>query len=146
MMKAHRPLSDWGAGDLPAPWAEGDRVRLVRPPADPKQLDDMPLGYIGAAGTEDLVVCSAFSIGTGDEWYFRVQMPGITRVSGRLHVVAEGRAAEWSELAGRDDMSCFDLVETSDPDGLVKRNGLLAAGWTPPPKPEPCPACGRSAP
>lgn len=126
---AHRPRNDWGMGDLPAPWAEGDLLVLARTP-DPEthkrivaHLDPRPERLeIGSAW----YVTGAFSIDEGDGWYFRVAPHGaqVDGGSDRLHVTAPGR---WTEAA--DFMAPFDLIATPDPEGLAERVRLLAAGW-----------------
>ena len=131
-----RPKNAWGGGDLPAPWAEGDVVRLVGERHE--RLDDM----VGPL----FVVVYATSIDEGDGWYFRVSdEPGAHgRCSGRLHVAFADRADHgWD--GDVDWMSCFELVDTADPEGLSERERLLAEGWTFTAD-SLCPSCGRRIP
>lgn len=122
-----RPRNDWGMGDLPAPWAEGDILVLARTP-DPDtharivaHLDPRP-DWLELGSTWR--VTAAFSIDAGDGWYFRVAPTGteVTGCSDRLHVTTH-----WTEAA--DFMAPFDLLATPDPEGLAERVRLLAAGW-----------------
>jgi hypothetical protein len=114
----HRPVNNWGDGDLPAPWAEGDMLLLRLDRGDDEfykrltQYEGARLGYF--------VVETAFSIGEGDDWYFRVTDG--EHGSDRLHVIA-------GEF---DYMAPFELVDTADPHGLTLRGLLLEQGWTPP--------------
>jgi hypothetical protein len=135
-----RPTNGWGSGDLPAPWAEGDLVRLVG------EVGDDRLRCIEGrwfAGAQYYVVDSAFSVDEGDGWYFRVSgnSPD-ARSSDRLHVFYEERA-EYSEDVNY--MAAFELAETADPEGLLRRQQLLLNGWTYTRSPE-CPHCGRTMP
>jgi hypothetical protein len=107
----YRARNDWGSGNLPAPWAEGDIVELVRPGSE---------GRLRGMTGPFFVVAAGFSIGERDEWYFRVS-DSTSNYSDRLHV-----------LADVDYMAVFDLVDTSDPEGLAERERLLAEGWKPP--------------
>lgn len=104
-----RPRNNWGSGDLPAPFAEGDIVERVSDVADDRLRDQ--------AGPFFVVSC-AFSIDEGDEWYFRVRDGSTPWGSDRLHV-----------LPTADYMAAFSLVDTSDPDGLALREMMLAEGW-----------------
>lgn len=114
----HRPTNDWGSGDLPAPWAEGDLVFLPED-VDNDRLRGMGWGFF--------VVANVFSIDEGDAWYCRVTN-NLRWASDRLHIA-------WSERCSWDEdvdwMAGFELVESADPEGLAKRKELLAAGWTP---------------
>lgn len=125
----YRPTSGWSSGDLPAPWAEGDVVQA------PDGFADDPRSR-GLSGL--LTVSYATSIGDGDEWFFRVT-DGDT-VSDRLHVGFKDRADGWDEDVDR--MAGCVLVDTADPDGLARREAMLADGWTPPPR---CPHCGAAS-
>lgn len=117
----HRARNDWGMGKLPAPWAEGDIVELVRPGAAEERLRGMTGPFF--------VVVSGFSIGEGDEWYFRVS-DGTGSWSDRLHVGAKARrTGNWGGVGDVDFMAAFDLIDTPDPDGLAERERLLADGW-----------------
>ena len=130
----HRPVNDWGDGDLPAPYAIGDRLELVE--------RNERLGDIGDG---PFVVVSAFSIDEGDGWYFRVAEhdAGPTGpVSGRLHVASADRS---SFATDTDWMAGFRLVETADPDGLALRQATLAEGWTFDERGI-CPTCGATLP
>src|SRR5690606_39407354 len=71
----HRPVNNWGDGDLPAPWAAGDIVEYLGGGKDGR-LDGFDPGFY--------VVCTAFSISVGDAWYFRVS--DREKCSDRLHV------------------------------------------------------------
>ncbi len=124
----YRPTNNWGEGALPAPWCQGDVVKLVGESVD--RLRGMTGPYF--------VVTYACSIGEGDDWYFRVEDHNGYTGSDRLHVFNGGvDATDW--------MRPFDLVETRDPEGLAKREQMLADGWsyTPPPT---CEACGQRLP
>lgn len=119
----HRPTNNWGSGDLPAPWAEGDLVYLAER-GENDRLYDMGPGYF--------VVTCAFSVDEGDGWYFRVWNGLSRRRSDRLHVFA----------GDVDYMARFELVQSSDPEGLAKRKAMLEAGWQPEIRTS-CPCCGR---
>jgi hypothetical protein len=117
-----RSYNDWGAGDLPAPFAEGDVVRLIG------QVGDDRLGIPGRPfqGSEYFVVCYGPSVSEGDGWYFRVTADNKS-VSDRLHVFYPQRC-----LPGMDAvnyMSAFELVDTADPEGLAEREQKLMEGW-----------------
>src|SRR5438067_1765841 len=70
-----RPTSAWGDGELLAPWAVGDIVDI---PAPECEADRRGIPHSWSAYPEicklpgRYVVTTAFSIGEGDEWYFRV--------------------------------------------------------------------------
>lgn len=130
----YRYVNNWGGGDLPAPFAAGDVVRLVRPfPRDEG-------GYDRLRGQEGpfFVVTYGPSIDEGDAWYFRVS-DGEHRGSDRLHVSYPDRST-WSEAINY--MESFDLVETIDSEGLALRDQMIRDGWTMPDSIRPCPACG----
>ena len=128
-----RPLNDWGHGDLPAPWCPGDLVRRVNDDANERLRGD-----VGSIGDHWWVTC-VYSIDEGDAWYCRVRRIGRGPTSDRLHVIDAGR----STIPGAADwMSAFQLIETPDPEGLAKRNEMLANGWTLPPRTY-CPTCGH---
>jgi len=110
----HRPTNNWGEGTLPAPWAEGD---IVRVDAGAKALERM-----NGMGPGVYVISYATSIHEGDAWYFRVTDGG--RGSDRLHVWTDA----WVEEP-EDWMAGVTLVETDDPDGLAKRVRMLNEGW-----------------
>lgn len=125
----HRCTNNWHMGDLPAPWAEGDLIFIPEDKTN-NRMDDMGWGYF--------VVSAGFSIDDGDAWYFRVTN---TKDNGsdRLHVAFKERST-WDEDA--DWMAGWQLVESSDPEGLATRERLLAEGWTFT-KPKVCPHCGQ---
>lgn len=130
----NRPRNNWGCdweGGLPAPWCEGDIVRLRSPMPDEGDGHPRLRGIRGPL----CVVTYATSIGEGDEWYFRVEDGVYEGCSDRLHVIPP--KTDW--------MSWFELVETPDPEGLALRGRMLAEGWsyTPPPT---CEACGQRLP
>lgn len=127
----HRPRNNWDKGDLPAPWCEGDIVRLT---------GDMPSRLTNQEGPY-FVVTYATSIDEGDAWYFRLHDHTDGR-SDRLHVASAARSSFPDDL---DWMAPFELIDTPDPDGLAERERLLRAGWsyTPPPT---CPSCGQLLP
>ncbi len=136
----HRPLCDWGEGDLPAPFAAGDVLWL--PPATRMgsfegRLKGMPPG-------QHFLVDTAFSVDEGDGWYFRVTPEvleeGRAWGSDRLHVFSYGRSDVDEDI---DYMAPFVMVDTADPEGLARRNEMIAAGWRY--EPGPCPCCGRGA-
>lgn len=110
-----RPLSNWGSGGIRAPWAEGDVVNI--PASSPAFLD----GRIPHSWSRNPDECkpglyrvvSAFSIGEGSEWYFRVCpiIDGETmwdNSSDRLHVFPDGC----------DYTAGWELIESADPDNL----------------------------
>lgn len=115
----HRPVNDWGDGDLPAPYAEGDLLHL------PERYDDRAMRGMGEPGF--YVVACAFSIDEGDAWYFRVARDARKGSSDRLHVAYASRSSFETDI---DRMAPFNLVDTADPDGLEERERMLAAGWT----------------
>ena len=129
-----RPLSCWGSGDLPAPFAVGDVIDV---PAGAKALERMH-----GAPPGRYTICSAWSIDEGDAWYFRfgygsrrqplVRALGYT-ASDRLHIIP----GKVDYLAG-----CA-LVSTADPAGLALRERMLADGWSFTPRPV-CPTCGTT--
>jgi hypothetical protein len=126
----HRPVNEWGSGDLPAPYAEGDMLYL---PVDAtfERLHDMGPGYF--------VVTCAFSIDDGDAWYFRVSNDVKQyRSSDRLHVAFAERST-WDHDC--DYMAPFELVDTADPDGLELRERMLKNEWKPTLSRN-CPTCG----
>lgn len=130
---ASRPVNNWGDGDLPAPFAEGDLLWLAVP------YEVSRMRGMGQPGW--YIVHYATSIDEGDAWYFRVTNDP-DNGSDRLHVAYEGRC-DWSE--GVDWMAPFELVETSDPEGLAERERLLAEGWSYE-RPERCPTCNQHLP
>lgn len=132
-----RPVNDWGSGDLPAPFAQGDLVELVDTTADLGRLREVPVRRL-------YVVAYACSIDEGDAWYFRVgcYVDGEDwgRVSDRLHVAYPERST-WEEPV--DWMAPFRLVETVDPAGLELREKLLRDGWSFEAQWSKCPTCGN---
>ena len=112
----HRPVNNWGDGDLPAPWAEGDIVELV----DESLAGGRLRGQVGPM----FVVSYATSVDEGDAWYFRVYDGAGDRGSDRLHV-----ATPASTYLVCDYMAGFRLVDTADPEGLATRQRMLADGW-----------------
>lgn len=129
----HRPRNNWGSGDLPAAWCEGDLVELVGEVPKDRGGYDRLRGMSGPL----FVVTYATSIGEGDEWYYRVSDAADRRVgSDRLHVIPS------EEI---DFTAPFRLVETVDPEGLAEREERIAAGWSYVP-PERCAACGQRLP
>ena len=127
----HRPVNNWGDGDLPAPWCPGDVVVLVEPLPDD---DDGYNRLRGQVGPHFVVTCG-FSIDEGDEWYFRVYDGNGEFGSDRMHV-----AYDWPEPV--EYMRCFRLVETPDPEGLALRERMIADGWSWTAHPR-CEACGQ---
>lgn len=139
-----RPRSEWGSGDLPAPYAEGDVIDVPEG-ARCLQPDDDGEARV-RTGPGRYVVTFATSIGGGDEWYFRIDPERPKRrqrrSSDRLHVVYADRsdaAADINYLEGTR------LVRTVDPEGLSRRQLLLAANWQPPCY-DRCPECGHVLP
>lgn len=129
--RGYRPTNAWNAGDLPAPWAEGDRVTMVNGSA---------VNRLRGIDEGTLYICYATSVGDGDEWYFRVTDGDLT--SDRLHVAPVARrTGNWGDVGDVDYMAAFRLVGTADPAGLELRERILAAGWRPPHRPV-CPTCG----
>lgn len=125
----YRSRNDWGMGNLPAPWAEGDIVELVGP---------RPMhGYYDLLQDMEgpfFVVVAGFSIDEGDAWYFRVTDGSGGNLAGnsdRLHFAPVARRSKrgWRTSGDIDDMRPFRLVDTSDPEGLSERVRLLAEGW-----------------
>ncbi len=140
-----RERCDWGAGDLPAPFAEGD---LVRYPVDPTPDEWRWLTFNAHRATVgsrlpspgDLAVIEAcMSVDEGDAWFVRLTDLADAAPSARLRLVCADRSS-WP--TDRDDTGGLTLVDTADPDGLAERERLLAAGWTLN-QTEPCPTCGR---
>lgn len=127
----HRPVNNWGSGDLPAPWCSGDVVRLVGEPHERLYGQQGPF----------FVVTYATSVDEGDAWYFRVH-DGAGGRCDRLHVASADRSNFEEDI---DWMECFKLVETSDPEGLTRREEMLAAGWSYT-SPAVCEACGQRLP
>lgn len=114
----HRPMSNWGAGDLPAPWAEGDIVEV--------QTTAPLLRLSRRVRPGRWVVCYVTSVDEGDAWYVKLTDGHVT--SDRLHVI--GERSEMGKTHGvQDSMAGVDLVETADPDGLKLRQQMLADGW-----------------
>lgn len=129
-----RPTNNWGSGDLPAPFCEGDIVRLVG------EVPDEGDGWPRLRGQRGplFVVSYACSVGEGDDWYFRVEDGTLDGYgSDRLHVFDGGKQMNWMEP--------FELVETRDPEGLRLREQMLAEGWRYEPPPT-CAACGQRLP
>jgi hypothetical protein len=132
----YRPTNNWGDGDLPAPWAEGD-ILLLPDGFTNDRLRGMGPGYF--------VVAYATSIDEGDAWYFRVWDCKNDARSDRLHVAYSERcsAAQWPD--DLNWMASFELVDTADPEGLAERGRLLAAGWALTDAWEVCPVCGHTS-
>lgn len=129
----HRARNNWGGGDLPAPFAEGDLLWLP----EPYPVDRMRGRRMGQPGW--YVVSCGFSIDEGDAWYFRVTRTMVDLSSDRLHVATAARSS-WDDDV--DWMAPFVLVETSDPDGLAERSRLVDGGWSFASRWERCPTCG----
>lgn len=127
-----RPVNEWGSGDLPAPYAEGDLLLI---PADCPGITD---GRI-STGPGLYVIYCVFSVDDGDAWYMRATRPENDRGSDRLHVAWADRSC-WAEDC--DYLAGAVLLDTADADGLAKRNRMLANGWMP--RRRPCPACGST--
>lgn len=135
----HRPVNNWGDGDLPAPYAEGDTIRV---PDGARALDRMH-----GMGPGRYRVVYATSIDEGDAWYFRLapRFRAYDECSDRLHVAYADRSATW--CAGDVDwLAGCELVKTADPDGLALRERMLAEGWAAPKPWVTCPTCGRLGP
>lgn len=128
----YRPVNDWGDGDLPAPWAEGDVVELVDGAWMDRIYDDHGPGFY--------IVSYATSISEGDAWYFRLYRPGADRGSDRLHVAFADRC-DWDEDV--DWMAGCTLIDTADPAGLALRERMLAEGWRYEDHWDKCPTCGN---
>lgn len=146
----HRARNEWGAGDLPAPFAEGDVVRQIAPVRDNRLRGVRGREFNG--GTYFVVVYGP-SIEEGDGWYFRVTggepvRDALTRrrvdtaSSDRLHVFC-GSRSEYGESV--DYMAAFELVETADPGGLLLRRQMLLDGWSYTPQ-QRCESCGQQLP
>lgn len=132
----YRAVNNWGDGDLPAPFAEGDIVRLDAP--YPTDRDD---GYnrLRGMGPGFFVVTYCCSIDEGDGWYARVWDGESDHGSDRLHIYYEERCANGPSM---NYMEPFTLIDTADPDGLVVRERLIADGWKFADRWKVCPACG----
>lgn len=130
----HRPVNDWGGGDLPAPFAEGDVLHLDAVP-EYSRLHGMGPGYF--------VVTYATSIDEGDAWYFRVSDGNEFTGSDRMHVAFPDRCApgSWEPV---NWMAPFDLVESADPEGLARRERMIADGWAFTDHWQTCPTCGHT--
>ncbi len=125
----HRPTNDWGSGNLPAPWAQGDIIDV--PEGSPALADGWDPG--------PFVVCYVTSIDEGDGWYVRLWLPADTyRVSDRLHIWHAARSTFGKD---RDALAGCTLIDTADPDGLALRERMLADGGKPT-LPARCPTCG----
>lgn len=127
----HRPKNNWGSGDLPGPYAEGDIIEVHEGAKALGRLDCGP-GFF--------VVCAAFSIDSGDAWYMRLRSTA-RDTSDRLHVAYAGRC-DWDEEDCVDWLEGCSLIDTADPDGLAKRTALLESGWAYE-RPPHCPTCGQ---
>lgn len=133
--KPHRPVSSWGSGDLPAPFAITD---IVDVPADAKALERMH-----GMGPGRYEIVTAYSIDEGDAWYFRLapNRRDASPCSDRLHVIhAERCDNKWAKASIDWLEGC--TVTTRDSDGLAKREAMIAAGWEPPHRYY-CPTCGH---
>lgn len=132
---SQRPTNNWGGGDLPAPWAQGDVVDVPAGAAALERMDGLLPGRYK--------IVYATSIGEGDAWYFRLAK-FITKgpCSGRLHVMFDRTPdRDW-----RNDTNLMEgcvLVRTLDPDGLALRNKMLADGWQYV-EPAVCPTCKQT--
>lgn len=126
----HRAVCNWGDGDLPAPFAEGDLVHWDGTPNDRLRGQQGPY----------FVVTYCCSIDEGDAWYARVREKDAEFGSDRLHMAWPERSS-WDEAVNW--MEGFTLIETSDPEGLAKREQMLSDGWTFTPPPT-CPTCGQT--
>lgn len=140
----YRPVNGWGDGDLPAPWAEGDIVDVPPTAVCVNGLggdeESLPRWWV----TGPCVIAYACSIDEGDAWYFRLcnGKPGPTKrqmlahgpeweCSDRLHVAFARRVGSFP--GGVDWMAGCTLIDTADPDGLARRERMLADGWSYPP-------------
>ena len=138
MTSGYRPTNNWGDGDLPAPYAEGDVIDV---PEGARALERMQT--YGTMGPGRYKVVYATSIDQGDAWYFRLgkKLTGDDPVSDRLHVAYNDRTEyDWGH-----DVNWLDgctLVRTADPDGLARREQMLADGWTYE-RSKRCPTCGQ---
>lgn len=128
-------MSSWGSGDLPAPFAITDVVHI---PEGAKALERMH-----GMGPGRYEIVTAYSINEGDAWYFRVasNRRATSPCSDRLHVIyAERCDGTWAKSSINSLEGC--TVITSDPDGLIQREAMIAAGWQPAPHTY-CPTCGH---
>lgn len=98
----HRPLSAWGDGDIPSPYAEGDVVFV------PDDCAAILSGRLESGPGVHRVV-AAFSIGEGAEWYFRLSPMRPT---------------------GRGDRWTTDTAWTSDRLHQIPGKCDYTAGWT----------------
>lgn len=135
--EGHRSVCDWGSGDLPAPYAEGD---LIDVPEGAKALERMH-----GMGPGRYLVTYCASIDEGDAWFVRITPARRMRKgeqrewSDRLHLAWAPRST-WTE--DHDWLAGCTLVETVDPAGLARRAKLIVAGWSMPPVHK-CPTCLR---
>lgn len=116
----HRPTNNWGQGELPAPFAEGD---LIDVPEGVKALE-----RLHGMGPGRFYVSCIFSIDAGDAWYMRVARVTVGHYVGsdRLHWACADRS-DWDH--DENWLEGCTLVATADPDGLALRGKMLADGW-----------------
>lgn len=134
----YRPVNDWGDGDLPCPWAQGDLVRLDG------EVDDDRMRGVPPHPQGLYVISYACSIDEGDAWYMRVgtfDEKGYVICSDRLHVAYTERC-QWDTAV--DYMAPFTLIDTVDPEGLALRERLIADGWSFEQRWDTCDACGAT--
>lgn len=147
----HRPVNNWGDGDLPAPWAEGDIVAIPdgaycltgdTEPGDDGRVDG-PRVDLGPGFYTVVYVCS---IDHGDAWYVRVSkgtmVGGFRDCSDRLHIFYPDRSTWQGEPV--DWTAGWELIDTADPEGLAERERMLAAGWSFEDRWDTCPTCGHT--
>lgn len=127
----HRPVNNWGSGNLPAPYAEGDTLWLPLWHENSERLEGL--------GHGKFTVTTVLSVDEGDAWYCRVDNEeGVG--SGRLHVSFPERCVTFPEKM--NFMDVFDRLETADPDGLALREQMLTQDWKPLVGRGKCPHCG----
>lgn len=134
----YRSTNEWGSGDLPAPYAEGD-VLLLTPEAHAAMSDEQRSRLRGQ-GPGYFIVTYAPSIDEGDVWYVRVWNGEAHTGSDRMHMAFTERSV-WDHPCNY--MEGFELVETADPEGLAERERLIAEGWEFTDRWDVCPTCGN---
>jgi hypothetical protein len=110
----YRATSDWGSGTLLSPYAVGDVVDI---PADCPAFTDGRISHSWSDCPEvnekpgRYVVTTVFSIGEGDEWYFRVSP---MRADGYTWDESSDRLQAIPDVC--DYTAGWTLVESSDPE------------------------------
>lgn len=115
----HRPVSNWGSGEIMSPYAEGDLVYIGEDAIAftagriPHSWSHSPELCVPGV----YVVVTAFSISEGDDWYFRVIPYGYPdEGSDRLHII-RGQC---------DYTGDWELILSADPEGIRPRSWIYA--------------------